>query len=125
MSSINPDGSIRLGTLAEGVRGLVGRSLASVEFVQDYVQLHFDGPTLTAYTLPTVSSISSATLTSGWRDTLCEQIGSVVSKTEVQRDHLSIAFVNGAVVEVSLKDEDYVGPEALKFSLDANHVWIA
>jgi hypothetical protein len=33
---------------------LEGTQLSSVEFVQDYVQLRFDGPTLTAVTPPRV-----------------------------------------------------------------------
>jgi hypothetical protein len=34
---------------------LLGRQLSAVEFVQDYLQLRFDGPCLTAITHPRVS----------------------------------------------------------------------
>jgi len=33
---------------------LIGEQLSSVEFVQDYLQLHFDGRTITAYVWPKV-----------------------------------------------------------------------
>lgn len=124
---MSSSGNRGAGTLADGIRRLVGQPLASIEFVQDYVQLHFDGPTLTAYTLPVVNLVSSVTLVrgqTGWRDALCAQIGSVVCRTEVEPDYVSLAFENGAVVEVSLRDEEYRGPEALQFSLDAEHIWV-
>ena len=60
--SVRHGGSEPFGTFADALRHLVGLPMASVEFVQDYVQLHFDGPTMTAYTLPTMSLKSSVTL---------------------------------------------------------------
>jgi hypothetical protein len=39
-------------TLADTLGKLLGHTLGSVEFVGDYVQLWFDGPCMTAYTLP-------------------------------------------------------------------------
>jgi hypothetical protein len=41
-------------TLKELMREIVGRQLTSVTFVQDYIQLAFDGLGLTAYTQPTI-----------------------------------------------------------------------
>src|SRR5436305_10040037 len=41
-----------LASLDDALCQLKGVTLSSVEFVQDYVQLRFDGPTLTAYTRP-------------------------------------------------------------------------
>jgi hypothetical protein len=128
MSALSTSGNQNVGDLADGMSELVGQPLASVEFVQDYVQLHFDGPTLTAYTLPTVRSNLSEMLECGdpgWRELLCKPIGSVVRRTQVLPERVSIEFENGVVVEVSLKDEDYKGPEALQFSLDAVRTWVA
>jgi hypothetical protein len=115
-------------TLAEGLQELVGKALASVEFVQDYVQFHFDGPNLTAYTLPSIAASSSAHIApgaAGWRDALCNQIGCVVQKAEVQPELVVLSFENGAVVCISLRDADYRGPEALQFSLRADRSWVA
>jgi hypothetical protein len=86
---MNPASDPQLRTLADALSELVGQPLSSVEFVQDYVQLHFDGPTLTAYTPPTVSFESAVTLAwedAGYRDSLCKQIGSVVHRSEVQSE---------------------------------------
>src|SRR5690242_9135647 len=50
-----------------------GSQLSSVEFVQDYVQLRFDGPCLTAITWPvvTVGQQRFRLETPGYRDALC------------------------------------------------------
>ena len=42
------------------LQSIVGKQLSSVEFVQDYAQLRFDGPTLTAVTQPIVEVGSEA-----------------------------------------------------------------
>ena len=120
-------GNPQVGNLADALRELVGQPLSSVEFVQDYVQLHFDGPTLTAYTRPTIS-VRSSTLAwcdSGYRDALCEQIGSVVHRVKVQPEEVSLLFESGSGIEVSLRPDDYRGPEALQFWLKAGRTWVA
>jgi hypothetical protein len=35
-----------------------------------------------------------------------------------------MAFESGATVLISLRDDDYRGPEALQFSLDDDRIWI-
>jgi hypothetical protein len=37
------------------IASIAGEQLSSIEFVQDYVQLRFDGPTLTAFVWPTLT----------------------------------------------------------------------
>lgn len=72
---------------------LVGSELSSVEFVRDYVQLRFDGPTLTAVThgVVTLPDGQYGAATPGYRDALCSRIGrtvtggAVVSNEEIQR----------------------------------------
>ncbi len=114
-------------TLAQALGTLVGHALSSVEFVADYVQLWFDGPCLTAYTQPVVTweseGISSGQ--SGYRDILCAQIGCRVERTEVDKQRVSIIFESGAVVSISLRDDDYRGLEALQFWLDKKDpIWV-
>jgi hypothetical protein len=113
-------------TLADALETLVGRDLSSVTFVRDYVQLSFDGPCLTVYTMPTVTfgSESLRLGQSGYRDGLCRQIGCPVKRTEVDDQRVSITFENGVMVSVSLHDDDYRGPEALELQLDRDRVWI-
>ena len=61
----------------------------------------------------------------GYRDSLCSQIGRSVVRTEVDDQQVSIIFESGAVVSISIRDDDYRGPEALEFSLDAkDRVWV-
>lgn len=88
-----------------------------MEFVRDYIQLRFDGPCLTAYTLPCVV-LATRKILSGderYRDSLCERIGVPVLNVEVAKgSDLSIFFEDGAVFKISLRDEDYAGPEAVQ-----------
>lgn len=113
-------------TLADALSQLGGHVMSSVEFVADYVQLRFDGPTLTAYTPPTLSwgSESHTWGEPGYRDALCRQIGCRVERTAVDHEQVSIAFESGATVLISLRDDDYRGPEALQFSLDKDRIWV-
>src|SRR5580692_5452288 len=67
---------------------IIGEQLSSVEFVQDYVQLRFDGPTLTAFVWPELR----------------------------QGEAVIVEFEDGAIICVSLRAEDSVGPEAGHFT---------
>ncbi len=86
--------------LNSAIGQLKGRVLSSVEFVQDYVQLRFDGPCLTAYTHPIFNP-----------GTECLVWG-------------ASGFESGAVISVSLLDEDYIGPEAVQFTSEDGSIWI-
>jgi hypothetical protein len=104
-------------TLADALGAIVGNDLSSVTFVRDYVQLAFDGPGMNAFTLPTVTSGSESLSLGqpGYRDSLCRQIGCRVERTEVNDQRVSIIFENATMVSISLRDDDYRGPEALMF----------
>jgi hypothetical protein len=120
-----PDASIHP-TLAHGLQEVVGRVLSSVTFVADYVQFDFNGPGLTAYTLPvvTVESGSLAWGESGYRDALCLQIGRHVKRAVADKKHVAIFFEGGSAIRISLLDKDYRGPEALLFSLNSDRMWV-
>ena len=114
-------------TLADALGELVGHVLSSVGFVADYVQLGFNGPAMNAYTTPriTCGSESLSLGQPGYCDCLRRQIGCRVERTEVDDQRVSIAFESGAVVSISLRNDDYRGPEALEFSLDAkDRIWV-
>jgi hypothetical protein len=59
---------------------IVSEQLSSVEFVQDYLQLHFDGKTITAYVWPQLIHNNEISYfgDSGYRDKLCNFIGKEV-----------------------------------------------
>lgn len=106
---------------------IVGERLSSVEFVEDYVQLRFNGATLTAFTLPTVST-DSQTLHWGephYRDELCRQIGHLVKSVSIQAgEFIEVVFDDNVKVQISIRDKDYQGPEAAQFDSVSNDGWV-
>lgn len=105
---------------SEMLKGIEGSQLSSVEFVLDYVQLRFNGVfTLTVYTWP---SIRRGAVMIKWgdvefRNALCDLITHTVLSTSVRPEEvLEITFDDNTVFGVSLKDDDYVCPEAITFS---------
>ena len=105
--------------LLQGITGIIGEQLSSVEFVQDYVQLHFDGPILTAFVWPVVR-IPGALIRvkdPGYKDALCARIGRNVRKVNfLEAVELLVEFEDDSIISVSLRLEDSVGPEAGHFS---------
>lgn len=76
---------------------LVGREMSSVEFVRDYLQLRFDGPTINVYTPVTVVAGEECATT--WdtcvRNLLCAQISKPVASVSVEPgEALTLAFVD-------------------------------
>lgn len=74
-------------------------------------------PRLTAYTPPSLDIAQSRWTRSdgGWRDVLCARIGAAVSSVSCADQRLEVRLNDGAVVTISLRNEDYVGPEAFEF----------
>ena len=105
---------------------LGGRSLSAVTFVQDYVQFEFDGPVLNAYVWPAVKLGEKSLVfkDSGYRDALCEQIGIPVSRAfEQAGKKIVLCFDGGAAFEISLKQEDRAGVEALMLQHCPGEEW--
>ncbi len=96
-----------------------GEQLSAVTFVQDYVQLHFDGPMITANTLPVVvvGDTRFAADEPGYRDQLCGLIAKNVARAYVlQGERFQIDFADHTSLVVSLKPEAYRTAEAVIFS---------
>jgi hypothetical protein len=98
---------------------LISEQLAAVTFIHDYIQLQFGSPpTLNAYTVISVHS-QGATLRSGnpgFAQALVDQINKRVC--EVSREpsqRLEIKFDDGSAIEISLRPDDYRGPEAFEY----------
>jgi hypothetical protein len=103
-----------------------GEQLSAVTFVQDYVQLHFDGPTITAVTRPVVVAGDSSLDfgAPGYRDGLCGLIGRIVGRAYVRpADRLQIDFADRASLIVSLKPEAYRAGEAVIFTDGRTEQW--
>jgi hypothetical protein len=107
-------------TFEQALQVLIGEQLSSVEFVQDYVQLRFDGSCLTIYSAAhqtKTNGFSFAWGEIGYRDALCSLITHKVREINVAAsESLSLAFDEGSVWSLSLRNSDYVGPEALMFT---------
>jgi len=98
---------------------IAGTTLESVTFVMDYVQFQFGPARLTAYTFPQVG-LSARCWTAkdeGWRDSLCARIGVRVRGASCSGKGLEFDFEDGATITISLRDEDYRGPEAFMLSV--------
>jgi hypothetical protein len=105
---------------------LENEQMGAVTFVQDYVQLHFDGPCLTAYVWPQVHNQGRSIRwpSPGYRDALCGLIGHIVVRAfEEPGERLAIQFADGAALEISLKDADRTGPEAAMFRNGTSTDW--
>ena len=65
---------------------VIGQELSSVEFLQDHLVLHFDGPTLTLYTWPDVfrEEGSYAYGEPEYRNVLCAVLSTSTSLIEMQ-----------------------------------------
>ena len=110
----------------KSLRVIIGAQLSAVTFVQDYVQLHFDGPRLTVFSHPIVM-LGDETFhwgKPGYRDALCSSIAQTVTEARVAYgDSIVVRFADGSTIKISLKDEDYSGGEAVNFDTGGNEWW--
>jgi hypothetical protein len=97
------------------MREIVGEKLSAVVFgVFGHLSLDFDGPSLVAHN-PVSLKTGGRVLRFGelgFCDALCSQLGHVVSDVQVSDDELRIVFADESSFAMSLREADYVGPEA-------------
>ena len=82
---------------------LIDEQLSAVTFVQDYLQLHFDGPTINVTAPITIHDAgrSVSSTEPGFRDAVCNQIAKFVGRiTVVPHEQLVIEFRDGARIEI-------------------------
>ena len=112
---------------AQPLNLIIGSELSSVEFVRDYIQLRFDGPSLTAITPPIIRSEENnyEWEMSGYCDVLRKCIGMTLHDASVLLGkEIYLEFDNGVRITISLNPEDYVGPEAVVFNDGQQGVWV-
>ena len=106
---------------------LVGKQLSSVEFVQYYLQLRFDGPCINV-TNPLTVKDKLNEITSwkeGFRDLLCEQITKIVSNVQYEKTRaLTIHFEDETLLKISLLHEHYSSSEAIYAHGFENDGWL-
>ncbi|HEX3569566.1 MAG TPA: hypothetical protein VHU44_01955 [Acidobacteriaceae bacterium] len=101
------------------ISAIEGEELRSVAFVEDYVELRFGGPLLTMYAWPYVmhTEYSVAFGEPEYRNALCALIGEQVSTASLEEGGaLTIEFINGVVLGLSLREEDLDGPDSGMYS---------
>lgn len=106
---------------------LRGEQLSSVQFVQDYVQLHFDGLSLISVTHPKVKvgGIWFKWGDPGYRDMLCELIGRIVRMAFVREgEEICVLFDDQACISISLHPEDYRAAEAAILTNGPEETWL-
>ena len=114
-------------SFSNALQFLIGEYLSSVTFVMDYVQLSFSGPSLTVYT--TVQKVIKGGFVQSWgepgfRDALCNIIAHNLEQANVvSGELLSLTFDDGSIWSVSLRDEDYRGPEAIQYRDEQRELW--
>jgi hypothetical protein len=104
---------------------VIGQELSSVEFLQDSLVLHFDGPSLTFYTWPDVfrEEGSYAFGEPEYRNVLCGVLSEdVTAATLEEGEAIEIEFESGVIVRASLREEDVDAPVAGEFS-DGADTW--
>lgn len=112
-------------TLLEALQKTSSRTLTSVEFVWDYVQIKFDDYVLTAITHPTIGKGGKFYnwQENNYKNILCEIIGNTLDSVSLNDDKLCLFFSNLSTICISLLPEDYIGPEALEFRSDQG-IWV-
>ena len=114
-------------TLDAALKLLIGEQLSSVEFVHDYLQLRFDGPCLTVYS-PIHRLLKNGVLIHwgqpGYCDALCGLITHELKMTTVDPQRGLFIFDNDSVWSLSLRDEDYSGPEVLMYVDGSQKMWV-
>lgn len=109
-----------------GLQELVGREISSVEFVRGYVQIRFDGPCLSAYTMPSIRTDSGRELDPsmvGYADALVGLIGKVVEAACQSEGAIELRLADGASMAVSLRDTDRRADEAASLTTGGASIW--
>jgi hypothetical protein len=113
-------------TEEKSLQMLIGEQLSAVTFVQDYLQLHFDGPRLTVFSHPVVT-LGEKTFhwgKPGFRDALCNNIAKKVTEVRVAYgESIAIRLADGLTIKISLKDENSSGGEAVNFDTGGDVWW--
>ena len=104
--------------MAELFEIIVGEKLSAITFVLDYWQLQFDGSSINALTSLEVRADGHTLCNTDdqFRKLICSQIGKTVrSVTLVAHEAFTVGFEDQSSISISLKEDDYRGPEALVF----------
>ena len=113
-------------SLNAALRNLKGHRMSAVTFVEDYIQLHFEQAVLTAYTLPSITLADDRIEEHpiGYKEALRAFEGTELQDVSLQSGEEAVMTFSGGSLSISLRDEDYQGPEALQFIDEEGSVWM-
>ena len=80
-----------------------GNQLSAVTFIKDYLQILFDGPRITAYTLPIIKTEEGSYKWGdpGYRDSICDLIGQkVIGSNFLENEGLTLKFEDGRKLSI-------------------------
>lgn len=100
------------------LQDLVGKPLSSICFVQDYVELHFDGSILRCLVGPILKldRLDVIFPENGSRDALCSLIGQAIQRLSLDDDvNLEVEFSSGHTLIVPLDPKHRNVPESMHF----------
>jgi len=107
---------------------LRGEQLSAVTFVQDYLQLWFDGPGINVTSRLEVASHGQSIVSwePGFRDLLCAQIAKIVQQVRFESGKsLTITFEDRSELSISLRPEDRDVAEAFFAHGFKDHEWFS
>ena len=88
---------------------LIGEQLSSIEFVQDYLQIHFDDKNFIIYIWPIVYQDGNKYIfgEENFRNALCELIGLDIKDVVFKEsERLKIIFDTKNIIEIDLNSEN-------------------
>jgi hypothetical protein len=113
-------------TEEKSLQMLIGEQLSAVTFVQDYLQLHFDGPRLTVFSHPIVMRGDKIFHWGkpGFRDALCNNIAKKVTEARIAYgESISICFADSSTIQIPLQDDGCLDREAVNFDAGGTIWW--
>ncbi len=113
-------------TEEKSLQMLIGEQLSAVTFVQDYLQLHFDGPRLTVFSHPVIRLRDQTFYKGkpGFRDALCNNIAKKVTEVRVAyEESISISFADGSTINIPLRDASCLDGEVVNFDAGGSVWW--
>jgi hypothetical protein len=104
---------------------LVGEQLSAVTFVQDYLQLEFDGHRLTMNLWPSVRTDDGA-LAFGdpnYRNALCSSIGCTTTSASASDTHVEISFAPNGHLDCDLTERVDIEGDRVIFNRADGKYW--
>ena len=107
---------------------LIGEQLSSVIFVQDYLQIDFDGNRITLFVWPAVYSNGRYWKISDkeFRNEICGLIAKIVKATQFhEKELLELTFADDTKISIPLNEDnpEINGPEILNYT-NVNQEWV-